>query len=219
MKPRLLFVHGWALDRAVWDKVLAELGAEADGAEVLDAGYYGRPSAPSTLGSAPILGVGQSLGVLELLTDPPASLAGLVAIDGFARFVSGPDFPEGQPGAVLKLMEVALKATPGALLSEFMAKALPGGWSHFGVPDVEALARGLERLKTLDGREAAGRLPVWSLHARFDPIAPLAMADASFTGADVRIRQVRETADHLSPITAPGACADLIRAALKALDA
>jgi hypothetical protein len=30
---------------------------------------------------------------------------------------------------------------------------------------------------------------------------------------------VREAADHLSPITAPKACADLIRAALEALSA
>ncbi|HVY34407.1 MAG TPA: hypothetical protein VG960_08290 [Caulobacteraceae bacterium] len=219
MKPRLVFAHGWALDRAVWDKVLAALGPEADGAAVVDAGYYGRPSAPLGRGRAPILGVGQSLGVLELLADPPAPLAGLVAIDGFARFARGPDFPDGQPRAVLKLMEAALKATPGALLSEFMAKVLPGGWSNVGEPDAEVLARGLERLKALDGRAAAARLPVWSLHARFDPIAPLAMADASFAGADVRVRQVREAADHLSPITAPGACANLIRAALKALDA
>ena len=219
MKPRLLFAHGWALDRTLWDPVLAELGADAQGAVVMDAGYYGRPADPLTLGHAPILGVGQSLGVLELLAEPPAPLVGLVAIDGFARFAARPDFPEGQPAALLKLMDSALKTQPGRLLGEFMAKALPGAPPLLQFPDPDVLARGLEKLMTLDGRAAARRLPIWSLHARFDPIAPLAMADASFAGADVRERRVREAADHLSPITAPRACADLIRAALRALNA
>ena len=50
-----------------------------------------------------------------------------------------------------------------------------------------------------------------------DAIAPPAMSDASFAGLDVVERRVRRASDHLSPIHAPEACAELIRAALKAL--
>ena len=74
-------------------------------------------------------------------------------------------------------------------------------------------------LAELDGRAAATRLPIWRLHASADPIASLALADASFAKAQVVARRVREGVDHLSPITAPKACAELIRMALTALAA
>jgi pimeloyl-[acyl-carrier protein] methyl ester esterase len=211
-----LFVHGWALDRTLWDRVLVELGPEAEAAAATDAGYYGRPVGAGDL-SGPVLGVGQSLGVLELLTAPPAPLAGLVAIDGFARFAAAPDFPEGQHVAVLKLMTRRLRISPSLLVSDFLAQALRGAAAPSGPPDREPLARGLDRLLTLDGRAQARRLPIWRLHATDDPVASLKLADASFAGADVRARRLREADDHLSPLSAPQACADLIRDALEAL--
>lgn len=208
MTPTLLFVHGWALDRTLWNAVLEALGAEARGAVVRDAGYYGRPLAPQTQG--PILGVGQSLGALELLAEPPPGLVGVVALDGFARFGRAADFPEGVPGRVLERMKARIG--DGAL-AEFVERA--GGELPRGEPDRQRLIEGLDRLHALDGRACA--LPVWRLHADRDPIATLAMADASFAGMNVVERRVRSSTDHLSPLTAPHACADLIRAALKAL--
>jgi len=98
------------------------------------------------------------------------------------------------------------------VLAEFVQRA--GGDLPQDQPDAGRLAAGLERLHTLDGR--ACRLPVWRLHAEEDPIAALAMADASFAGMDVRERRLRPSTDHISPLTAPQACADLIRAALEA---
>jgi pimeloyl-[acyl-carrier protein] methyl ester esterase len=204
----LLFAHGWALDRTLWDKVLAALGDEAAGALVRDAGYYGRPTDPQAEG--PLLGVGQSLGALELLAEPPPSLVGVVALDGFARFGRAADFPEGVAGRVLERMKARLG--DGAL-AEFVERA--GGELPRDQPDAGRLTEGLDRLYTLDGR--ACRLPVWRLHAEADPIAPLAIAGASFAGMNVVERQVRQSTDHLSPLSAPHACADLIRAALKAL--
>ena len=59
---RLLFAHGWALDRTLWSRVIDPLGALADGAVVLDAGYYGRPHHPVLARGERWLGVGQSLG-------------------------------------------------------------------------------------------------------------------------------------------------------------
>jgi hypothetical protein len=43
------------------------------------------------------------------------------------------------------------------------------------------------------------------------------MADASFAGMNVVERRVRPSTDHLSPLTAPRACAALVRSALKAV--
>jgi pimeloyl-[acyl-carrier protein] methyl ester esterase len=156
------------------------------------------------------LGVGQSLGALELLAEPPAEMVGIVALDGFARFGRAPDFPEGVPARVLERMKARIGE---GVLAEFVERA--GGELPRGEPDQARLIEGLDRLHTLDGR--ACRLPVWRLQADQDPIATLAMADASFAGMDVVERRVRPSTDHLSPLTAPHACADLIRAALKAL--
>lgn len=211
MKPVLLFVHGWALDRTLWDGVLAALGEGAQGALVRDAGYYRTPFADQgTEAASPILGVGQSLGALELLAEPPAGLVGVVALDGFARFGKAADFPEGVAARVLERMKARL--AEGAL-AEFMERA--GGDLPAGEPDAPRLIEGLDRLYALDGRGC--RLPVWRLHADHDPIAALAMADASFAGMDVRERRIRRATDHLSPLHARHACADLVRTALEAL--
>jgi pimeloyl-[acyl-carrier protein] methyl ester esterase len=203
--PRLLLRHGWALDRTLWDGVLKALGQDA---VLFDAGYYGRPlQPPETHG--PLLGVGHSLGALELLAEPPPGLLGVVAIDGFARFGQADDFPQGVPARVLARM--SKRVADGALV-EFLHRA--GGAPPAGTPDAARLQQGLERLQTLDGRRCP--LPVWRLQSQDDPIATLAMSDASFAGMTVMERRVRPASDHLSPIHDPAACADLIHAALKA---
>jgi pimeloyl-[acyl-carrier protein] methyl ester esterase len=208
---KLLFAHGWALDRTLWTGVLEALGPLAAGAVVLDAGYYGRPHHPPVLEpERRWLGIGQSLGALELLTEAPVPLVGVVAIDGFARFGQTEDFPQGVPARVLHRMS---KRVADGALAEFLERA--GGVVPDGTPDIARLTAGLDRLHTLDGR--ASPLPVWRLQSADDPIAALAMADASFAGMDVRARQVRQAGDHLSPIHAPEACAALIRAAIQAL--
>jgi pimeloyl-[acyl-carrier protein] methyl ester esterase len=204
----LLFAHGWALERTLWDGVLAALGDEAAGVVVRDAGYYGRSANPAPKGA--VLGIGQSLGALELLAEPPPGLIGVVALDGFARFGKADDFPEGVAGRVLERMKARLGQ--GAL-AEFVERA--GGALPADEPDAVRLTEGLDRLYALDGR--ACRLPVWRLHADQDPIATLAMADASFVGMNVVERRIRPSTDHLSPLSAPQACADLIRTAVQAL--
>ncbi len=208
MNITLLLAHGWALDRTLWDTVLAALGPLAEGALLRDAGYFGRPADPRPDG--PILGVGQSLGALELLADPPPGLRGVVVLDGFARFGQAADFPEGVPARVLDRMKARVA---DGWLAEFLQRA--GGMVPAGIPDTARLISGLERLHALDGR--ACPLPVWRLRSQADPIAPPALADASFAGLNVVERRISPSTDHLSPIHAPGACADLIRTALEAL--
>ena len=210
---KLLFAHGWALDRTLWTGVLEALGPLAAGAVVLDAGYYGRPHRPPVLEpERRWLGIGQSLGSLELLAAPPVPLTGVVAIDGFARYSQAPDFREGVPPRVLQRMAEWLEED-GVLPVDFVMRA--GGTAPPGERDIPRMVQGLRRLETLDGRGSA--LPIFSLHADGDPIATLAMAEASFQGMDVRERRVRQADDHLSPIHAPEACAALIRSAIEAL--
>ena len=209
MRLGLLFVHGWALDHTLWDGVLAALGEDASGAIVTDAGYYGAASSPPVSGGS-WLGVGQSLGALELLAKPPPGLVGVVALDGFARFGRAADFPEGVAPRVLQRM--AAQLAQGAL-AEFLARA--GGEAPAGTPDVARLTQGLDRLAALDGRACA--LPVWRLHAQGDPIALTPATDASFARMNVVERRIRPALDHLSPVHDPAGCADLVRAALKAL--
>ncbi len=211
MTPGLLFVHGWMLDARLWDAVLAALGEDARGAVVLDAGYYGRPLAIPP-GAGPFLGVGHSLGVLELLADPPASLVGVVAMDGFACFGRSEDFAQGVPARVLARMRERLAQDTG-VLGEFIARA--GGQVPDGEPDAPRLVEGLRRLETLDGR--ASPLPVWRLQAQGDLIATPRLADASFADMRVRERRIRQSTDHLSPLFDPEGCASLIRTALLAL--
>jgi pimeloyl-[acyl-carrier protein] methyl ester esterase len=216
VKPRLLLAHGWALDASLWDGVIAALGEDAADAAVFDAGYYGDPWPwPALDRGRPLLGVGQSLGALELLLAPPALLAGLVVIDGFARFGRGPDFPLGVPPRVTQRMRDRLGEDPRVLL-DFLTRA-GGGPPAGAAGDAARLSEGLERLETLDGRVAALGLPLWRLHAECDPIAALAMADASFEGCETVERRIRPSTDHLSPLHDPQACADIIRAALTAL--
>jgi pimeloyl-[acyl-carrier protein] methyl ester esterase len=210
---KLLLAHGWFLDRTLWSGVLEALGPLAAGAVVLDEGYYGRPHRPQVLDpERRWMGVGQSAGALQLLADPPAPLVGVVALDGFARYGAGPDFPQGVPQRVLQRMQDVL-SDDGALPTDFVARA--GGARPQGTPDIPRLLDGLTRLRTLDGRGSP--LPVWRMHADGDPIATLAMADASFEGMGVRERVIRHANDHLSPLHDPQGCADLIRRAVKAL--
>ena len=218
MTPRLVFAHGWGLDRSLWDAVLGELGDLANGAIVLDAGYYGAPVAAGPLGGEKVLGIGQSLGALELMTKPPAPLSGLVAIDAFARFAAGPDFPAGRDVRTLRALIQRLGRASPRQIDEIIERTFRAVAPAHGAPDQDALARGLERLVSLDGRRSFTGAPIWRLHADNDPTAPLALSDASFAACQVRERRIRGGDDHLSPVSAPRLCADLIRSALEALE-
>jgi pimeloyl-[acyl-carrier protein] methyl ester esterase len=217
VSPRLVFAHGWGMDRSLWDAVLLEVGDLADGAIVLDAGYYGDPVAAGELDGEALLGIGHSLGALELMIAPPAPLSGLVAIDAFARFTTAPDFPEGQDARVLRSVIRQMDRASPELVAEVVARTFKGQTPPPGEPCRDALASGLERLISLDGRGAVGGLRIWRLHADDDPAVPLALSDASFASCRVKARLVRAGADHLSPVTAPELCARLIRSAVETI--
>ncbi|KAA5926448.1 alpha/beta fold hydrolase [Achromobacter xylosoxidans] len=206
--PTLLFVHGWAFDAAFWGPLAAAL---ADWPQaVANAGYFGPPHTPAPAG--PVLAIGHSLGALRLLGEPPPACVGLVAINGFARFGAGADFPEGVPARMLDRMLNRLATQPETVLRDFRQRC--GDTSAIGVPQVEPLARDLGILRDADQRAALATLPMplLALAGTADPIAPTAMTTVCF-GAAAELHW-RDGGGHLLPLTDPDWCAQRIRAFL-----
>lgn len=220
MTPHFLFVHGWALDASLWDALRGELGEQAG--SVRELGYFDPPSSaspadqplPSSASSAdqplpeaPIIAVGHSLGVMQLLDAPPAGLIGLVAINGFTCFAGSAQHPAGVPARLLHRMMQRLEQDAEATVAAFrircgLARIPPG---RAAVP---ALRRGLELLCHGDGRAALRDLPVpvLALAATRDEIVPPALSAACFD------RPLwMEAGGHLLPLTHALPCARALR--------
>lgn len=204
--PLFLFVHGWAGTPRLWDGVCAALAARgvvaadmvrwADGFRLDDACSAGRA----------VIGVGHSLGAARLLAQGPA-LAGFVAINGFTRFNSAPDFPAGTHPRILAGMRRRLLVDPAGVLADFHARAglpLPPG-----PYDAGALAQGLDLLGNIDVRAAFGDFasPHRTLAGTEDAIVPPAHSTACFSDA-----VMVAGAGHGLPVTQPDLCADHILA-------
>ena len=209
MTPRFLFVPGWAMDASLWDAVRDELGGQAG--IVGGPHYFGStadaPAPDRPLADAPVIGVGHSLGVMQLLDEPPAGLVGLVAINGFTRFASAADHPAGVPVRLLQRMMQRLDQDADATVAAFRARcglaAKPCG--HASVP---ALRRGLQMLVEGDRRQAWRNLavPVLALASRQDPIVPPALSVACF-GTPLWA----PAGGHLLPLSHAGLCARTLR--------
>jgi pimeloyl-[acyl-carrier protein] methyl ester esterase len=198
---RLLFAHGWGLDRHVWDR-LAPLLAEWEQVRD-DRGYFGEPHGAPVEG--PFIAVTHSFGTMRVLADPPPGLAGIVAINGFERFTALPGKP-GVPPRVIDLMLRRLDDDPRAVVREFRQRI--GCDQPFGPIDPAPLRADLLRLR--DARPPLPAVPVLVLHGARDPLLSEAMREASFTGVAAR-RVVRETAGHLLPLEDPQLCAQAVR--------
>lgn len=215
--PLLLFVHGWAGTPRLWDPVRAELAARGvDDADMvcvdLNGLYDALPGAGLSragggtgtgtgAGGRPVIGIGHSLGSALLLAHGPA-LAGFVALNGFTRFTSAPDFPAGTHPRVLAQMRRRLLADAPAVLADFHARAgLP---LSDGLPGADRLAYGLDLLGGIDARAALAALDVpWlALGGADDAIVPPDQSRASFPGVTL----VPEGA-HALPVRRPGLCA------------
>lgn len=208
MTPHFLFVHGWAMDATFWDAIRGDLGARAG--SVRELGYFDPPARARLLDlpppDAPIIGVGHSLGVMQLLGEPPAGLVGLVAVNGFTRFTRADDHPAGVPAQFLHRMMRRLDQDAAAVAAAFRARC-----GLAGMPPGRALApvlgRGLALLRDGDLRHALGRVPhVLALAATRDEIVPAALSAACF-GEPHWV----EADGHLLPLTHAALCADMLR--------
>lgn len=210
-RPTLLFVHGWAFDASVWTPLRAALSDWPQA--VFDAGYFGAGrgdagSAPD----APVIAIGHSMGVLRLLRDLPGGCAGLVSINGFARFSAAPDFDAGVPVRMLDRMIKRLSADPAAVVQDFRLRC--GESNPSPTPQLAPLARDLQALRDEDQRGALAALPipVLILAGQDDPIVPMPMTQAVFENRAADERHVRADGGHLLPISHTDWCARHIAA-------
>ena len=199
----LWFAHGWAYDASFWAPLRGPVRLAPGGRRRR---LFRRPRLPEV--SGPVIAIGHSLGALRLLRQPPPGCAGLVCINGFARFGAGPDFPEGVAPRLLDRMLRQLVAQPQAVLRDFRARC--GDDTPSGAPDMAALERGLLALRDEDRRAglAALPMPALALAGAEDPVVPPAMTGAALPGVALRWHA---RGGHLLPRSDPQWCAGHIR--------
>jgi pimeloyl-[acyl-carrier protein] methyl ester esterase len=219
---KLLFLHGWGFDASLWDGVRAAL-PDHDALN-WDRGYFGATSADPV--TEPVLAVGHSMGAMLLAGMP--GIAGLVAVNGFDRFVG----EDAVPPRVVDRMRTRYAEAPREVLGDFRRRIGAGA-----APDhieVQTLAADLDLLASSDfsrhweerGDEAIHRRNGCSsgllrsasndegkrmlvLQGGADPLLPEAMRESVFAGAP---RETLAGAGHLLPLTHPLWVADRIRA-------
>lgn len=200
---KLLFAHGWGLDRHVWDALAPLL---ADWEQVRDdRGYFGEPLAPPLGG--PCIAVTHSFGTMRVLADPPPGLAGIVAINGFARFTARAGSP-GVPVRVVDHMLRRFEQDPRAVLASFRTSV--GAVSAFPDPDPVPLRADLLRLR--DGQPPLPAVPIVSVQGENDPLLPAAMRETVFDSG--KVRRISLPGGHLLPLEAPDLCAQVLHGML-----
>ncbi|MBB2204327.1 alpha/beta fold hydrolase [Gluconacetobacter takamatsuzukensis] len=208
--PALFLVHGWGFTPDFWQPVRARLGGVE--ATALDFGFFG-PERMTARPAGRHVAVGHSLGALWLLLNPPADCAGMLLINGFARFGATTDYPQGIPPRVIERMARGLEHNPDDVVATFRGRAGIATPAP-GPARAERLARALELLRDADARGAlaaeagTGLPPIRVLAGGQDPIAPPAMTEASFRDR-VPVEWV-EDGGHLLPLTHPDRCAAAI---------
>lgn len=206
MKPTLVLVHGWGFAPSFWEPLRATPVLASLPTLAVDLGFFGAAPTPLPEG-VPLVGVGHSLGFSWLLRqDLP--WRGLVSINGFARFVAGPDFPAGVHPRLLDRMRKRFAEAPEVVVSDFLRRCGVETPTTEGM-DVARLAEGLDWLASGDEREALASFsgPCLALADREDPIVPEALSRASAFSA---LRWSEGGGGHLLPLRQPTWCAEAI---------
>lgn len=198
---RLVFVHGWGFDAAIWDCLSTAL---ADISQVrVELGFLG--STPSVPRFTPddVL-VGHSLGLLWGLTQFDGWRKA-VAINAFAKFAGGGGAAVAP--ALLRAMRVSLSRDPAKTLANFYRML-----GHEAAPRVFDCMRLQEGLSLLETEEVSRVLPSLVLAGMRDTLVPAAATEhlAAVLGAGTRWRE----AGHLLPLSDADWCAAEIRAFL-----
>lgn len=198
----ILLIHGWCLDGSLWDRVLPLLAPHR--CHVLDFGYFG----PSHLEIPPQVDLvaAHSFGCLWTLQHSGLADLPMVAINGFARFSSAPDFPYGIPERVLLRMGKKLQDAPMEVIRDFQKRIqAPEKLRFSGIVNIEALARDLESLRLWDQRYLVKARPLHALGAEDDPLLNLEMSKQSFQD-----HSLLPAGGHLLPWTQPESIAQAI---------
>lgn len=208
-KVTCVFVHGWAMNSAVWQDCLACLPAWVDAivvdlpghgsmADVTAASLDDYVRVVATLVNRPVVWVGWSLGglvTLKLAERYPERVAGLFQVAATPCFVQRPEWPHAVKTGVFEQFAGALSEDVERTLKQFLAlqvmgdsdarqsmKVLQAAISSRGLPSQQALQSGLSILQQTDLRDLLGhmRTPVeWLLGAQ-DALVPVAV------GADLQ---------------------------------
>ena len=194
---KLLFLHGWGLDASLWDGIRRSLNDHDTCC--WDRGYFTVPQSAPPAGE-PVLAIGHSLGSLLLALEPPAHCVGLVAINGFDRFVGY----QAVSARVVDRMRQRLASNPREVLDSFRLRI--GVGPHRGVVCADRLSKDLHTLATAvaPGTSLCRLL----LQGGRDPLLPAAMQERTFAGAK---RLIHPDAGHVLPLSHPEWCADAIR--------
>ncbi|OUJ01018.1 alpha/beta fold hydrolase [Acetobacter cibinongensis] len=214
---RPVFMHGWACGPEIWQPLQQKLGWQQ--AITVDGGYFSDPSSsgPTALsqvrqqsGTQPILGIGHSLGFMQLvLAGPWPEGSRFIAINGFSRFASDAEFKCGVPPRILARMQVGLLRDAGQVVNNFRARCglAAQDQKFFNLTELQA---GLSLLEQGDVRSrlSAGMTPGLVLAAKDDPIVPSDMTRAAFEGIDA---VAWHAGGHMLPLTQPEFCAQQIQ--------
>jgi pimeloyl-[acyl-carrier protein] methyl ester esterase len=170
----LVLLHGWGATSQVWHQQAAYF---QDRAEVLaptipvwDAAWLSDYLGALPLASCVLVGwsLGGMLLVEALSGHRPAVPGGLVLAGVAPVFTRRPDYPLGQPPAVVRAMRRGLKDNLRQVLAEFASQCLAPGEITYdnqalaafaSPPEVETLATGLDYLLTSDLRPLLPGLP------------------------------------------------------------
>jgi 3-oxoadipate enol-lactonase len=240
--PKVALVHSLALDRSVWDGVVAELAGEADvltvdcrghGASAKTAGPYTTAQFAGDLadvlraaGWERAIVAGASMGgsvTLNFAIDYPAMIAGLGLIDTTAWY--GPDAPQTWHERGQKALDGGLASLVGFQVSRWFSDGF-----RAERPDVVEKYTGVflknapatyaatcDMLGNLDVRAGlpAIAVPVEILVGSEDYATPPTMAEALAAAIPGAQLTLVEGARHLTPIEIPGRVAELLRVVIE----
>ena len=206
-KITCVFVHGWAMNGAVWqvccdllpdwiDVIQIDLPGHGSMAEVKAETINDYVQTLAALANRPVVWVGWSLGglaLLQLAKDYPERVAGLLMVASNPCFVRKDDWPCAVEEDVFKLFAESLTENVDATIKRFLALQVKGSGvamstvrelqqtlQQRGRPSIEALKCGLDILATTDLRAELPYLncPVtWLLGGR-DALVPASLAGA-----------------------------------------
>jgi pimeloyl-[acyl-carrier protein] methyl ester esterase len=201
----LVMIHGWGMNSSVWSDFADELAMDYQVTLIDLPGHGNSPFngqqalatwAADCLAVAPESAVwlGWSLGSMVSLQAAhlaPHRVAGVMVLAGMPRFVQAADWPHAIAPRTLDLFIQALGDDHRATLERFLALQMLGSdlaketlrslkhrLRERPDPHPEALARGLDLLKSADLRDALGGLvcPTAWLYGDRDTLAPAAAA-------------------------------------------
>jgi pimeloyl-[acyl-carrier protein] methyl ester esterase len=200
----VLFVHGWGFDADFWQPVAERLPDFRP--RSLDLGFFGEPEAPSV--ERPLV-VAHSMGLAWALARVPRPWAGVVAVNGFARFTRCPSFIEGVAPRLVERMLNRFDAEPELVLRDFLSRcgvAAPtlDGFHH------DRLRAALAWLADCDERATLDMLPcpLLALSGTRDVVVSEPMSRAAFLNRDLVLA---EGAGHTLPLSHPDWVASQIR--------